>query len=76
VQDVQSVVVDTNVFVAAGFNAASDAARVLASVRAGTLRMVWDDATRRETEYILGKIRACKESCVREVGRVFPSPPI
>jgi predicted nucleic acid-binding protein len=54
--DVPPVVVDTNVFVAAGFNPGRDAARVLAAVRAGTLRLVWDDATRREVEYIHGKI--------------------
>jgi predicted nucleic acid-binding protein len=54
--DVPPVVVDTNVFVAAGFNPGRDAARVLAAVRAGSLRLVWDDATRREVEYILGKI--------------------
>jgi hypothetical protein len=35
------IVVDTNLF-AAGFNPASDAARVLAAVRAGTLRLVWE----------------------------------
>lgn len=54
--DVQSVVADTNLFVAAGFNPAGDAARVLASVRAGTLRLVWDEATRRETEHTIGTI--------------------
>jgi predicted nucleic acid-binding protein len=53
---VPPAVIDTNVFVAAGFNPGSDAARVQAAVRAGTLRLVWDDATRRETEYILGNI--------------------
>ena len=56
VPDVQSVVVDTNLFVAAGFNPASDAARILAAVRAGTLRLVWDEATRRETEHVVRTI--------------------
>ncbi|QDU23563.1 PIN domain-containing protein [Urbifossiella limnaea] len=51
-----SVVVDTNLFVAAGFNPGSDAARVLSAVRAGTLRLVWDEATRREPEHVVGKI--------------------
>jgi uncharacterized protein len=56
VAPVSSVVVDTNLFVAAGFNPGSDAARVLSAVRAGTLRLVWDEATRRETEHVVGKI--------------------
>jgi uncharacterized protein len=51
-----SVVVDTNLFVAAGFNPESDSARILEAVRAGTLRLVWDEATRRETEYVVGSI--------------------
>lgn len=54
--DAPPVVVDTNVFVAAGFNAASDSARVLAAVRAGTLRLIWDEATRRETEHVVRRI--------------------
>jgi predicted nucleic acid-binding protein len=56
VAPVSSVVVDTNLLVAAGFNPGSDAARVLSAVRAGTLRLVWDEATRREAEYVVGKI--------------------
>ncbi len=51
-----SVVVDTNLFVAAGFNPDSDSARILEAVRAGTLRLVWDGPTRRETEHVVGKI--------------------
>jgi uncharacterized protein len=50
------IVVDTNLFVAAGLNPESDSARILEAVRAGTLRLVWDEATRRETEFIVGKI--------------------
>jgi len=42
------IVVDTNLF-AAGFNPASDAARVLAAVRAGTLQLVRNEPTRQET---------------------------
>ena len=45
---VDRIVADTNLFVAAAFNPASDAARVLAAVRAGTLRLVWDDPARRK----------------------------
>lgn len=51
-----SVVIDTNLFVAAGFNPGSDAARVLRAVRAGTVRLVWGEAARREAEHVVGKI--------------------
>ncbi|MEZ4727207.1 MAG: PIN domain-containing protein [Caldilineaceae bacterium] len=50
------VVLDTNVFVAAGFNPASASARLLTAVRHGQLPMVWNEATRREIEYIVRKI--------------------
>ena len=50
------VVVDTNLFVAAGFNPRSAAARVLSAVRAGTVRLVWDDPTRQETEHVVRNI--------------------
>ena len=50
------VVIDTNVFVAAGFNSRSAAARILVAVRAGYFRLVWNKPTRRETETILRRI--------------------
>ena len=50
------VVLDTNVFVAAGFKRRSAAAHVIEQVRVGALRMVWHEQTRRETEHILDKI--------------------
>lgn len=50
------VVIDTNVFVAAAFDPRSNAARVLAEVREGRLVLVWDAATRRETEHVLRRI--------------------
>jgi uncharacterized protein len=53
---VQEIVVDTNVFVAAGFNPKSASARILAAVRAGRLRLIWNEPTRRETEMILRRI--------------------
>ncbi|WP_404366082.1 putative toxin-antitoxin system toxin component, PIN family [Marinobacter sp.] len=52
----QDVVVDTNVFVAAGFNSRSASARILKEVESGNLRMIWDNGTRGEIEHILGKI--------------------
>ncbi len=50
------VVLDTNVFVAAGFNARSDSAKVIRWVREGRLSLVWNEETRSETERILRKI--------------------
>ena len=50
------VILDTNVFVGAAFNPRSHSARLVEAVRAGQLRMVWNDATRRETERILRQI--------------------
>ena len=50
------VVLDTNVFVAAGFNPGSHSARLVEAVRGGRLRMVWDDATREEIEHIMRQI--------------------
>ena len=50
------VVIDTNVFVAAGFNSRSAAARILVAVRAGYFLLVWNKPTRRETETILHRI--------------------
>ncbi|MBW3599915.1 MAG: PIN domain-containing protein [Planctomycetes bacterium] len=51
-----AIVLDTNVFVGAGFNPASASARIISEIRAGRLRMNWNDATRREIERILRKI--------------------
>jgi uncharacterized protein len=52
----RAVVLDTNVLVAAGFNPRSHAARIVAAVRADRVRLVWDEATFRETRRILEKI--------------------
>jgi len=51
-----AVVLDTNVFVAAGFNPQSTSAKILEAVRQGQLRMVWNDATRREIARIMRQI--------------------
>jgi len=40
------VVIDTNVFVAAGFNAKSASARILAAVREGRFQLIWNRPTR------------------------------
>ena len=66
---VAAVILDTNVFVAAGFKRNSAAARILEQVRSGQLRMVWNEATRRETEYILKKIPPLSWDGVAELFR-------
>ena len=50
------IVLDTNVFVAAAFNPRSHAARIIDAVRDGQLRLIWNEATRRETRGILERI--------------------
>lgn len=55
-KDTPAVVVDTNTFIAAGFNPRSASARVIEAVRVGTLRMVWNEATREETRFVAEKI--------------------
>ena len=52
----EGVVVDTNVFVAAGFNRRSASARIIEGVREGRFRLIWNQPTRRETEIILRRI--------------------
>src|SRR5438874_3260724 len=50
------IVIDTNMFVAAGFNPRSAAARILSGVREGRFQLIWNEPTRRETEMILRRI--------------------
>jgi uncharacterized protein len=63
------LVLDTNVFVAAGFNPNSTSARILEQVRMGNLQLVWDDRTRRETERILNRIPPLSWSDAAELFR-------
>jgi uncharacterized protein len=63
-----TVVLDTNVFVAAGFQPRSASARILDAVKRGQLRLVWDDATRREIEQILRQIPPLRG---RDVSQLF-----
>jgi uncharacterized protein len=51
------IVIDTNVFVAAGFSPRSASGRVLAAVRKGRFHLIWNKSTRHETEMILRRIR-------------------
>jgi predicted nucleic acid-binding protein len=64
-----AVILDTNVFVAAGFNRRSASARIVEQVRSGQLRMIWNDQTRRETQYILSKIPRVSWSSVADLFR-------
>jgi uncharacterized protein len=51
-----AIILDTNIFVAAGFNPMSTSARIVEQVRSGHLRMIWNEQTRRETQLIVNKI--------------------
>jgi uncharacterized protein len=64
-----SVVLDTNVFVAAGFNPHSASARLLDAVKRGQLRMMWNDATRREIERIVRQIPPLRTHSMTELFR-------
>jgi uncharacterized protein len=50
------LVLDTNVFVAAGFEPKSASARLLEALRQGRCRMIWHQTTRRETERVLRRV--------------------
>ena len=52
----ERVVLDTNVFVAAGFNRDSHAARIVEGLGRGEWRMVWNRTTRAETRAVLTRI--------------------
>ena len=68
-----AVILDTNVFVAAGFNRQSASACIVVEIRSGRLRMIWNEQTRLETQYILNKIPPLSWSnvadCFREEDR-------
>jgi uncharacterized protein len=50
------VVLDTNVFVAAGFNPRSSSAQIVEAVAEGRLRHVWEPGTRGEVQAVLRQI--------------------
>jgi putative PIN family toxin of toxin-antitoxin system len=64
-----AVVLDTNVFVAAGFNRRSASAKIVDALKQGQLRMVWNDATRREIERILQRIPPLRTQAIAELFR-------
>lgn len=65
----REVVLDTNVFVAAGFNPGSHSARLIEAVRDGRLRMVWNDATHTEIEQVMRQIPRLSWSRVADLFR-------
>ncbi|HEX8036524.1 MAG TPA: PIN domain-containing protein [Ktedonobacterales bacterium] len=64
-----TVILDTNVFVAAGFNPHSASAQIVDAVKQGQIRMVWNDATRREIERIMRQIPPLRTYPVAELFR-------
>lgn len=54
--DGMKAILDTNVFVGAGFNLRSASAKLIHAARAGEITLVWDAATQDETRRILTKI--------------------
>ncbi|MDB5186154.1 MAG: hypothetical protein JWL85_677 [Candidatus Saccharibacteria bacterium] len=50
------VVIDTNVFIAAAFNPHSSAAQVIEAAQEGTLKIVWDEKTKHETQKLVTQI--------------------
>ncbi|HET9985346.1 MAG TPA: PIN domain-containing protein [Longimicrobiales bacterium] len=64
-----TVVLDTNVLVAAGFKPASSSGRLLHEIRRGAVRLVWNDETLRETEHIIRKIPPLSWRAVQELFR-------
>lgn len=53
---VMKVILDTNVFVAAGFNKRSSSAKIIEAVRRGKLTLVWNEKTLSETRKIIQQI--------------------
>ena len=51
-----SLVLDTNIIVAAGFRPQSASGRLVARVRTGELRMAWSAETRDEIEHVVRRV--------------------
>lgn len=52
----EKVVLDTNVLIAAGFNRSCSSARIVQAIEDGQLEMVWNEATRRESQNVISEI--------------------
>jgi predicted nucleic acid-binding protein len=68
-----AVVLDTNVLVAAGFNPRSASARIVDAVKQEQVRLVWNDATRREIERIMHQIPPLRAQAVAVAPLFRPS---
>jgi predicted nucleic acid-binding protein len=64
-----AVVLDTNFLVAAGFNPRSASAKIVEAVKRGQVRMVWNEATRREIERIMQHIPPLRAYAVSDLFR-------
>ncbi|MDG5813951.1 putative toxin-antitoxin system toxin component, PIN family [Chitinispirillales bacterium ANBcel5] len=64
-----SVVVDTNVFVAAAFNANSASARIVRAIGDNTVNMVWNDRTRDEIVFTISRIPLLSSKSVERLFR-------
>lgn len=65
------VILDTNIFVGAGFNRASASARLIAAIESGALWLVWHETTLAETQRIVGKIPRIS---FRAIAPLFAAP--
>jgi predicted nucleic acid-binding protein len=65
----QAVVLDTNVLIAASFQPRSSSGQVVSAVRAGRVRMVWDDPTLRETGSLFDRIPPLSRKAVEDLFR-------
>ena len=61
------IILDTNVFVGAGFNRRSASAQLIETARAGDLDLIWDVATRDETRRVMTKIPRISWDSVADV---------
>lgn len=59
------LILDTNVFVAAGFRRDSASAQLVEAVRDGRLVLVWNSATRDEAERVVGRIPRLRVDRIR-----------
>lgn len=69
-------ILDTNVFVGAGFNRRSASAGLLKAARDGRLTLVWNSATRAETERILRKIPPLSWDAVADLFEAAHEAPV
>jgi predicted nucleic acid-binding protein len=51
-----NVILDTNTLVAAGFNPRSNSAKIVKGIEEGTINLVWNQATKRESQRMISQI--------------------